>query len=173
MLHQAVLSFVAGLDSSDLEVVSSLRSLATVIEQNMDGTSGIIISIFVNALVAGLSDQCDDAAASALTTYKMAAAAALALKVLEQATPARPGDRTLMDALTPFVETLQSSGDVTQASSAARVGADGTKGMTPSLGRSVYVNADVYGKVPDAGAIGIAEFVEGLARGLKQRGEQN
>lgn len=70
-----------------------------------------------------------------------------------------------MDALMPFVETLEQSGDVKKAAEAARKGAEETKGMQASLGRAVYVGSEDewMGKVPDPGAWGLAEFLDGLA----------
>ena len=85
---------------------------------------------------------------------------------LSQYTPARPGDRTLVDALQPFVETLGKTGNVTQAAEAARQGAEGTKGMKASLGRTVYVGGEGWQDVPDPGAHGLSEFLLGLAEGL-------
>ena len=82
---------------------------------------------------------------------------------LSKYTPARPGDRTLMDTLVPFVEELAKTGDIKAAAAAARKGAESTKGMTPGLGRSVYVGGDGWEKVPDPGAWGLAHFFEALA----------
>jgi len=80
-------------------------------------------------------------------------------------TPAVPGDRTLMDALVPFIDTLASSGNVKKAAEAATDGAEKTKHMKASLGRAVYVGAESewIGKIPDPGAWGLQEFFSGLA----------
>ena len=82
-------------------------------------------------------------------------------------TPAKPGDRTLVDALVPFVEELGKSGDVGKAAQAADEGAKKTKGMKASLGRTVYVGGSGFEEVPDPGAYGLAVFFQGLAEGLK------
>ena len=71
-----------------------------------------------------------------------------------------------MDALIPFVKTLEKTQDVGEAAKAARKGADGTLGMTAKLGRSVYVGENAYKKCPDPGAVGLAVFLEGLAEAL-------
>jgi len=132
----------------------------------MDGTSGAIFSIYLHSLVSGLRSLPSTSSSTTMTAELWAQAASTALGALEKATPARPGDRTLMDALTPFVATLSETGDVHRAAHEAKEKADGTKGMTASLGRSVYVDASNYGKVPDPGAFGLAEFFVGLAEGL-------
>ncbi|KAH0547519.1 hypothetical protein FGG08_000244 [Glutinoglossum americanum] len=80
-------------------------------------------------------------------------------------TPAQPGDRTLIDTLHPFVITLSRYGDLKRAAKAAREGADSTKGMKASLGRTVYVGGEGWREVPDPGAVGLAAFLEGLAEG--------
>ena len=68
-----------------------------------------------------------------------------------------------MDVLYPFVETLQTGGDMKRAAEAARNGADGTKGMRPNLGRTVYVGGQAWQDVPDPGAVGLSAFITGLA----------
>ncbi|GKT84731.1 hypothetical protein Ct61P_02581 [Colletotrichum tofieldiae] len=78
-------------------------------------------------------------------------------------TPARPGDRTLVDALYPFVDVLGQTGDVKKAAEAARAGADKTKGMKASLGRTVYIGGSGFEQVPDPGAWGLSCFFAGLA----------
>ena len=130
-----------------------------VIEKTMDGTSGALFAIFVNALVAGLRVLSPGKA----STQVWAGALKQSLDALSKYTPARPGDRTLVDALEPFVEVLVKTGDIKKAAEGARRGAEGTKGMKPGLGRSVYVGGDGYKKVPDPGAWGLACFFLGLA----------
>lgn len=71
-----------------------------------------------------------------------------------------------MDALHPFVETLSKTGNVKDAAAAARRGAESTKGMKASLGRTVYVGGSGYKEVPDPGAYGLSVFLQGLAEGL-------
>ncbi|KAK9478898.1 Dak1 domain-containing protein [Lipomyces japonicus] len=141
--------------------VYALSELAKIVENNMDGTSGAIFSIFLHALATAVSDV-----SNKLDAAGWAKAAKNALDTLYKATPARPGDRTLVDALDPFISTLLSTSDVRAAASAARKGALNTKGLAAGLGRAVYVDNSVYDRVPDPGAVGIAELVEGLAAGL-------
>lgn len=82
---------------------------------------------------------------------------------LSRYTPAQPGDRTLVDALHPFVETLIETGDLKKAAEASRKGAEGTKGMKASLGRTVYIGGTGFEQVPDPGAWGLSEFFLGIA----------
>ena len=125
----------------------------------MDGTSGALYAIFLNSLVHALRQQ-----GSGEATEKVwAAALQEASKSLSTYTPAQPGDRTLVDALHPFVETLASTGDLQKAAEASRKGAEGTKGMKASLGRTVYIGGSGFEQVPDPGAWGLSEFFLGLA----------
>ncbi|KAG6006182.1 hypothetical protein E4U43_000480 [Claviceps pusilla] len=125
----------------------------------MDGTSGALYAIFLNALAHSLRSLGPGPATPAI----WAAALRHSCDALGRYTPARPGDRTLIDALYPFVETLEQTGDVGAAAEAARRAAEGTKGMEASLGRSVYVGGRGFEQVPDPGAFGLAVLLGGLA----------
>jgi dihydroxyacetone kinase len=132
----------------------------------MDGTSGALYAIFLNALVHALRGQ----GPGAVSPKVWAAALKQSCDALSKYTPARPGDRTLVDALYPFVDILGETGDVKQAAEAALKAADATKGMQASLGRAVYVGGSGYEEVPDPGAWGLAVFFQGVA-GLKPSDE--
>lgn len=144
------------------DAVVDLARIVSVIETEMDGTSGALYAIFLNSLVHSLRTHAPGEASPEVW--------ALALKqscdALSKYTPARPGDRTVIDALYPFVETLEKTGNLKKAAEASKTAADGTKGMKASLGRTVYVGGSGYEEVPDPGAWGLACFFLGLA-GLK------
>ncbi|KAG9834362.1 dihydroxyacetone kinase, partial [Aureobasidium melanogenum] len=157
---------VLQLISSDVETTDAaifLGRIISVIETSMDGTSGAIYAIFLNALAAGLRSQSPDSGKKEVTTEVWAKAAKQALEGLGKYTPARPGDRTLVDALEPFIEQLAATNDLKKAAQAAKQGSDATKGMKASLGRSVYVGNEGFKEVPDPGAYGLSEFLTGLA----------
>ncbi|KAJ4187259.1 dihydroxyacetone kinase Dak1 [Fusarium falciforme] len=141
------------------DIVVDLSSIVTVVENTMDGTSGALYAIFLNALVNALRGLAPGSA----TPEVWAKALKQSSDALGRYTPARPGDRTLVDSLHPFVEVLGQTGDVKQAAEAARKGADETKGMQASLGRTVYIGGSGYQEVPDPGAWGLASFFLGLS----------
>ena len=102
-----------------------------------------------------------------------------ALTALSAHTPARPGDRTIVDALYPFCSALAASPSPTDseerakkvedAVKRARAGAESTRGMNARLGRAVYVasgpsEADMP---PDPGAWGVAAVLEGYWKGVR------
>ncbi|CAI7633587.1 unnamed protein product [Penicillium palitans] len=149
------------------DVVSTVARIVTVVENVMDGTSGAIYAIFLNALAHGLLAQ-NTSSPSTITTETWAKALKSSFAALGKYTPAKPGDRTLIDALAPFVDTLLETGDVRVAAAAAQQGTESTKTMKASLGRSVYVGGEEewIGKIPDPGAFGLSEFLTGLAEGV-------
>lgn len=143
-----------------------LDKIIGIVENTMDGTSGALYAIFLNSLAHGLRTQGDSGSKQA-DPQVWAKALSIALESMSKYTPAKPGDRTLVDALAPFVEQLGATGDVQKAAQAAEEGAKNTKGMKASLGRTVYVGGSGYEEVPDPGAHGLAEFFSGLAEGLR------
>lgn len=157
-------AILAHMESKPLtgDAVVDAASITSVIEMAMDGTSGAIYAIFLNALVHALSTHAPGDASAKV----WAAALKRSCEALSKYTPARPGDRTLIDALYPFVETLTASADVQKAAEASKAAAEATQGMVASLGRSVYVGGSGFKQVPDPGAWGLACFFLGVA-GLK------
>ena len=132
----------------------------------MDGTSGALYAIFLNSLVHSLRQHDSSNSAVDATPELWAKALKECVMGLQKYTPAKPGDRTLMDALVPFVNTLEASGDVKKAAAEANKGTESTKGMKASLGRSVYVGGEEWKNIPDPGAYGLSEFLLGLAEGM-------
>jgi triose/dihydroxyacetone kinase / FAD-AMP lyase (cyclizing) len=88
---------------------------------------------------------------------------------------AKPGDRTMLDALDPFVRTLRqgagvkATGDaVFAAVEAAERGAEATAEMRPKLGRSSYLGGRVLG-YPDPGAKAISMWLRAACEALFTR----
>lgn len=164
-LKRGAEAILSSLDSSQNDAALYLDKIISTVENTMDGTSGAIYAIFLNALAHGLRTQGNGGGKADAPVW--AKALKVASESMAKYTPAKPGDRTLVDALAPFVEELGKSGDVHKAAQAAKQGAANTKGMKASLGRTVYVGGSGFEEVPDPGAHGLATFLEGLAQGLK------
>jgi dihydroxyacetone kinase len=88
---------------------------------------------------------------------------------------AKPGDRTMLDALDPFVRTLQHAvglkptrDAVLAAVEAAERGAEATAQMHPKLGRSSYLGVRVLGH-PDPGAKAISLWLRAACDALFSR----
>lgn len=160
---EAVLKVLPSMSSHDAMI--TLAKIVPTVEQNMDGTSGALYAIFLNSLASNVRSQ-DSSSPTPVTTEIWGKALAMSREGLGRYTPAQPGDRTLMDALAPFVDVLKETGDVKKAAEAAREGAAKTKGMEARLGRSVYVGGTGFAEVPDPGAYGLSIFLSGLAEAL-------
>lgn len=159
---EAVLSHIQSQQTTD--AVLFVSQIAHVIEKSMDGTSGALYAIFINAIATKLREAEGGAHPTKTTPAIWAKALEGAMEALGRYTPARPGDRTVVDALAPFIEAFSSSGDVSNAVKAAQKGCESTKGMEASLGRSVYVGGDEWKNCPDPGAFGLVKFLEGFVK---------
>lgn len=121
--------------------------LATV----MGGSSGVLMSIFFTAAGQKLHDgqSLADALLSGLAQMKQYGGADL-------------GDRTLIDALQPALETLQKN-DLQAAAQAAQQSAEATARMGKAgAGRSSYVNKENLDGVMDPGAVAVAEVFKAM-----------
>ncbi|KAK5118488.1 hypothetical protein LTR62_003003 [Meristemomyces frigidus] len=147
-----VLSFIQDKDLGHLP--SILGELVQELEVDMGGTSGALYCIFLTSLSAALGSE-----------GTMAGALSVALGQLMVFTRARVGDRTMMDVLIPFIETLGSgNGKVGDAVEQAKMGVERTKGMVASLGRSAYLDEKATKGVPDPGAYGLCVLLEGMCK---------
>ncbi|OJD39010.1 dak phosphatase [Diplodia corticola] len=167
---QKVLSFIDNDDDDggagvvDLSSRSLPRVLAALVddlEVTMGGTSGALYCIFLSAFGSALAaddNDGDDDVPRALEG---------ALEQLMRYTRARRGDRTCLDALIPFVETLAGGGGAEEALRAAESGVEETKEMEARLGRSTYLDESATRGVPDPGAYGLFVLLEGLC-GVKR-----
>lgn len=149
--------------SPPLGLLQLLQLVTSAIEDNMDGTSGALYSIFLNSMMTHVKVTSREAAV--VDTRFWADALSSALTSMSVYTPAQKGDRTLMDALIPFVETLKATDNLQLAAQAAQKGAIDTKSMRPGLGRTVYIGGEErwLNKVPDPGAWALSQFFEGIA----------
>ena len=144
-----VLSFIGDADLSKLP--STLNELVDDLEVNMGGTSGALYCIFLSSLAQNLWDA---------PTFPDALKGAL--EHLLKYTRARLGDRTCLDCLIPFVETLKETGDTKRALEEAEKGVDTTKELEAKLGRSSYLDEAATRGVPDPGAYGLLKLLEGM-----------
>ncbi|MDJ0629975.1 MAG: dihydroxyacetone kinase subunit DhaK [Rhodobacter sp.] len=128
-----------------------LRAIGAELSQTMGGSSGVLLAIFFSAAGEG--------AASGLGGVDALKAG---LDRVQQVGGARPGDRTMIDALLPALEALPQGLDA--AARAARQGAEATAGITRArAGRASYVSADNLEGHNDPGAEAVALLFEHLA----------
>lgn len=143
------MSFISNADLSKLP--STLSELVDDLEVNMGGTSGALYCIFLSSLAQCLWDA---------PTFPDALKGAL--EHLLKYTRARLGDRTCLDCLIPFVESLKNTGDPKMALEEARGGVETTKKLEAKLGRSSYLDEAATRGVPDPGAYGLLVLLEGM-----------
>jgi dihydroxyacetone kinase-like protein len=132
------------------------------------GASSAILGTFIAGMGDAVMGHESDCA-------HLAVSFAAGLRAVEKQTKARPGDKTMMDALVPAVEafaTAANSGEsiahaMENASNAARKGAEATKGMIAKYGRARYLGEKTLGSA-DAGATSIALLFRGFSAALKQ-----
>jgi hypothetical protein len=144
-----VLTFISSADLSQLP--STLSALVDNLEVNMGGTSGALYCIFLSSLSQELSHA-----------LSLPAALKGALNHLLKYTRARLGDRTCLDCLIPFIETLLEEGDSKKALREAEKGVEGTKKLEAKLGRSSYLDESATRGIPDPGAYGLLMLLEGM-----------
>lgn len=124
--------------------------LATV----MGGSSGVLMSIFFTAAGQKVSEK-----------GQLAESLLFGLERMKHYGGADLGDRTLIDALQPALEALNSKADDLQgAAKAAAKGAKDTASMQKAnAGRSSYLNSDSLKGVKDPGAVAVEKVFEALS----------
>ncbi|KAI1734206.1 dihydroxyacetone kinase [Xylaria scruposa] len=145
-----------------------LAEMEEILEGKMGGTLGGILGIFFVAMRTALVENfalAKDGDVSKL----WALAVRTAIQNLSRYTPAKVGDRTVMDTLIPFAEGLSVNGSFDEGVDAAVAGAEKTKTLKPRLGRATYVGAGQdasHDLPPDPGAWGAMVVIKGLQTGL-------
>ncbi len=132
--------------------------------ESAGGTSGALWGSMLTALGGVLGDQ-EPASAQAITEGVQAA-----VDAVQRLGGAKPGDKTLVDAIVPFAETLagaqQQGASLAdawqQATTAARTAADQTADFVSRLGRSRVLGEKSLG-VPDPGAISFSMLMQAIA----------
>jgi dihydroxyacetone kinase len=157
-LATAARALDAALDRLPLADLTQLyRAIGGELSQTMGGSSGVLLAIFFTA--AG------DASARGLGYV---AALRAGLERVCEVGGARPGDRTMIDALAPALAALETGLDA--AAAAARQGADATAGMArANAGRSAYLASGSLLGHNDPGAEAVARLFEGLVAAPAER----
>ncbi|MFD1717690.1 dihydroxyacetone kinase family protein [Georgenia deserti] len=139
----------------------------TAWSESAGGTSGALWGAALTAAGGALDDDggADDA--------RQVVAIVAAVEAVRRLGGAEVGDKTMIDAATPFAQTLQTefdrSGDLpaslAAAAAAAREGAEKTKELTARLGRSRVLGEKSLG-TPDPGALSFSLLMTALAEHL-------
>jgi dihydroxyacetone kinase len=140
----------------------ALKQLATVLGRAIAGSSGPFYATALMRAARGLPD--DPGPHDWVRALEAAIAAIIELG------GARPGDRTMLDALLPAATAFRAALHAGKAPAtiwadglqAAREGADATTGMHPRVGRAAYLGERALGHA-DAGAVAVTVWLAAIA----------
>lgn len=136
------------------EPAALLGWLGESITTPMGGSGGVLLSLLFTAAAEGYDPQQNPGKAF--------------LKGLEQMKEyggARPGDRTMIDALQPAFEAMAEDKNWSDVVAAAQKGAESTAEMSKAgAGRSAYLNADSLQGHIDPGAKAVSEVFAAIRR---------
>ncbi|MDO8210665.1 dihydroxyacetone kinase subunit DhaL [Conexibacter sp. CPCC 206217] len=148
------------------DVAGLLRRCAMVISGRVGGASGPIWgTAFLRAAMA-LRDRPDPDGADVVSALRAS------IEGIKQRGGSDVGDKTLLDALVPAVDTLEreltagngAAAALTAGATSARSAAEGTRGMLARRGRAAYAGERSLDSV-DAGAIAVAVMFEAVRDG--------
>jgi dihydroxyacetone kinase len=151
------------------DVPATLKALGHTLRRELGGSSGPLYGV--------LFLRCGNVLESVGTigTAQWAEALQQGCRAVSELGGAKPGDRTMLDALDPFVKTLMkdvvgkaSHEAVMAAVAAAEHGVEATAQMKPRLGRSSYLGDRVLGHA-DPGAKAIAVWLRAASEALLAR----
>jgi triose/dihydroxyacetone kinase / FAD-AMP lyase (cyclizing) len=165
-MRRAAMTVQSRMDSYPLNnVTATLKTLGHVLQREMGGASGPLYGV--------LFLRCGNVLESSRTTglAPWVEAVDQGCQAISELGGAKPGDRTMLDALAPFVKYLKdaraepSRETLLSAVEAAEQGAKATAQMKPRLGRSSYLGDRVLGH-PDPGAKAVAIWLRAALEAL-------
>ena len=150
-------------DSAFLDPARGLASIGNALRRAIGGSSGPFYATGLLRASRRLADSIE------LSPSDWADAFQLAVEAISNLGGAKPGDRTMIDALQPAADAFEAAihmradwqAAVRAAAEAAQKGADATKNMRPRLGRASYLADRVKG-VPDGGAVAVSIWLGAL-----------
>ena len=167
-MKRAALAVQAALDSFPLDdVAATFRILGRLLQRELAGSSGPFYGVFFLRAGNALSRN------GATTATQWAYALEEGCQAISELGGAKAGDRTMLDALAPFVtsmkagaaEGLQPVEILRNAVEDAQRGAESTSQMMPRLGRSSYLGDRALGH-PDPGAEAVAIWLRASAAAI-------
>ncbi len=125
---------------------------------SVGGASG---PIYASGLLA-IATTLDGLPAGPMTVARMLTLGEAAENAISAIGHARPGDKTILDALHPAVEALRQGQDLSATSKAARAGAEASAEMAATIGRASRLGERSRG-LPDPGATSLAVILDAIA----------
>ncbi len=151
------------------DVPATIRAIGHTLRRELGGSSGPLYGVLFLRCGSVLEKSC----ATGLAQW--AEALDQGCRAISELGGAKPGDRTMLDALDPFVKTLRkgvggkaSRETILAAVEAAERGVEATARMKARLGRSSYLGDRVLG-YPDPGAKAVAVWLRAATEALFAR----
>ena len=163
----------AKLASGDFaDVGALLRTTGTTLISSVGGVTGIVFGTLFTSAAKEAEGKTETG------TAELAEMFAAGLRAVQLRGRARPGDKTMLDALAPAAEALQEADDrglsvqeaLDLAQRAAREGMERTRDMRARVGRARYQGEKAVGHI-DPGAASVAVILATLARTAAERPE--
>jgi dihydroxyacetone kinase len=165
-MRRAAVAVQSTLGSYPLDNVSAtLKALGRLLQREMGGSSGPLYGV----LFLRCGNVLENSRTRGLTRW--VEAIDQGCQAISELGGANPGDRTMLDALDPFVKSLKDArGEPSRemlltAVEAAESGVEATAQMKPRLGRSSYLGDRVLGH-PDPGAKAVAIWLRAASEAL-------
>jgi dihydroxyacetone kinase len=143
-------------------IPATLKALGHTLRRELGGSSGPLYGVLFLRCGSVLEGH------GAIGQAQWADALAQGCQAISELGGAKPGDRTMLDALDPFATALQRGAGLKGAVEAAERGAEATAQMKPRLGRSSYLGDRVLGH-PDPGAKAVAIWLRAACEPLLPR----
>lgn len=154
-------------DASEGGVRTVLGAAGAAFGDRAGGTSGILWGVLLDGIGQGLGNN------EEVSAPRVAAAVQQAVDKLQTFSKAERGDKTMLDALFPFAESLSREAEGgqplaaawTTAAAAAVTAAEGTAELSPKIGRARPLAERSVGS-PDPGAISLGLIVTAVGEVL-------
>ncbi|AEB06647.1 Glycerone kinase [Coriobacterium glomerans PW2] len=137
------------LDSENEMDLGRLFSLASLtLNETAPSSLGTILSIGLMGMAKLMLGR------SSVSMSELSSALQEGLETIMRRTGTKPGEKTIIDALRPAIETLQETLSLDEAARAAANGSEATKQMLAKHGRAAYYGAKSLGVLDGGSAVG-------------------
>jgi triose/dihydroxyacetone kinase / FAD-AMP lyase (cyclizing) len=168
-MKRAAAAVLDAVDSYHLDAVSAtFKALGHTLRHELGGSSGPLYGVLFLRSGKVLEDSGSTGPAQWTEALDQGCHA------ISELGGAKPGDRTMLDALDPFVKSLKGAGGnvsreaLLTAVEEAELGVEATAQMMPRMGRSSYLGDRVLGH-PDPGAKAVAIWLRAASEALFAR----
>jgi len=165
-MKRAAIAVQEKLESYPLDdIPATIKALGHTLRQELGGSSGPLYGVLFLRCGRVLEQK------GAIGFAQWTEAVEEGSRAISQLGGAKPGDRTMLDALDPFVRSLKTAAGnasrdaLSAAIEEAKKGAEQTAQMKPRLGRSSYLGSRVLGH-RDPGAVAVVTWLDAACRAL-------